>query len=127
MLNRKESVTNNGYTHNLVAAGTKITGNLNTESDIRIDGEVQGDLHCSNKIIVGTTGSILGKINCINADIMGKVEGIINASEKVSLTSTADLKGDIITKIISIEPGAIFYGNCKAGGEQISKISDILL
>ncbi|MDR1543078.1 MAG: polymer-forming cytoskeletal protein [Prevotellaceae bacterium] len=104
---------NNGSSHNMLAAGTKIVGSIITETDIRIDGELDGELICSNKVIVGTTGFIKGVITCNNAEVMGKIEGKITSSEVVSLKATANFQGDIVTKIISIEPNAVFTGTCK--------------
>ncbi|MDR2684123.1 MAG: polymer-forming cytoskeletal protein [Prevotellaceae bacterium] len=108
----KEPV-NNGTSHNMLAVGTKIVGNVSAETDIRIDGEIEGEIVCPSKVIVGTTGIIKGVVNCQNADVMGKIEGKITASDAVSLKATSNFNGDIITKIISIEAGAKFNGTLK--------------
>jgi cytoskeletal protein CcmA (bactofilin family) len=117
MLNKKES-NGNVYSHNLVASGTKITGNLEADTDIRIDGEIQGDLSCSNKVIVGSSGLIVGNISCVSVDIMGSIEGTVSATESVSMKTTSNIRGDIRTKVIAIEPGAHFVGNCKTNFQE---------
>ena len=53
--------------------------------------------------------------NCKNADLEGKLNGKIEVDELLSLKSTAKLQGEISTNKLSIEPGAIFSGNCKMG------------
>ncbi|MDR0830582.1 MAG: polymer-forming cytoskeletal protein [Prevotellaceae bacterium] len=112
MSKTKEPI-NNGTSHNMLSVGTKIIGNIFTENDIRIDGELEGDVACSSKIILGTTGVITGSANCANAEIMGKIEGKIVASELVSLKASSHFKGEIATKLIAIEPGATFTGTLK--------------
>jgi cytoskeletal protein CcmA (bactofilin family) len=109
----KESNNNTSYSHNVVAVGTKINGKIFTETDIRIDGELDGEIVCSSKIIVGTTGLIKGKINCNGANIMGSVEAQIIASGIVELKKSAKFTGDIETNVIAIEPDAYFTGTCK--------------
>ena len=48
-----------------------------------------------------------------SADIEGKVEGKINVNELLSFKNTCVFKGDIVTKQLSIEPGATFNGTCQ--------------
>ena len=114
MLNRKdkEVVTYSGGMHNLLSGGTVLTGNLVTEDDIRIDGVIEGNIISRGKVIVGPNGTVSGDIECVNLDIMGKVTGNTQCSEVVVLRSTANLNGDIKTRIIEIEPGAQFFGSC---------------
>ena len=70
-----------------------------------------------SKDIAGSEVSLKidGNIYCKNADIEGKLNGIIEVDELLSLKSTAKLQGEISTNKLSIEPGAIFSGNCKMG------------
>lgn len=97
--------------HSTIIQGTEITGDLSSASNLRFDGTINGTLSCSAKIVIGKTGLVHGSIRCKNADIYGAVEGDIFADE-LSLKSSAMLKGDIITKQLSIEPGCQFSGNC---------------
>ena len=64
---------------------------------------------------MGPTGKIDGNIYCKNADLEGKLNGAIEVDELLTLKSTAKLQGEISTNKLSIEPGAIFSGNCKMG------------
>jgi len=109
----KDNNNNTGSSHNMVAAGTKIIGTIETETDIRIDGELEGELVSKSKVIIGTTGFIKGKINCNSATIMGTINGTITALDIVSLAKTAKFTGDIETNVIAIEPDAYFSGTCK--------------
>jgi len=100
---------------NLIGSGTAIKGDITTNSDIRIDGIIEGNIKVKGKLVVGGSGKIEGEIQCQNAEIFGEIIGQISVSELLSLKATAKLNGDIITNKLSIEPGAIFSGTCKMG------------
>lgn len=98
--------------HNVLAMGTTIKGDIHAEEDFRIDGNIVGNIFCKGRIIIGQQSLIAGNIDGINIDMMGAIEGNITRTDIVILRSTAKLTGNISTKSIEIEPGAIFSGNC---------------
>ena len=100
---------------NRIVEGTHIEGDIKSDSNIRIDGYVKGTINVKGRLVLGPTGKIDRNIYCKNADIEGKLNGIIEVDELLSLKSTAKLQGEISTNKLSIEPGAIFSGNCKMG------------
>jgi cytoskeletal protein CcmA (bactofilin family) len=106
-------VENNLGAVNLISSTTNVTGDINTESDIRIDGTLNGNLITSGRLIIGTNGRIEGEIRCKSAEIEGVMKGQIIVDELLSLKSTSSLTGDITTSQLLIEPGAIFQGNCQ--------------
>ncbi|HLO90351.1 MAG TPA: polymer-forming cytoskeletal protein [Lentimicrobium sp.] len=101
---------------NLIQSGTLITGDIESNGNIRIDGTLKGTVIAGGKVILGSTGTVEGEINCINADIEGRVNGLINVKELLSLKSTAVVSGDIYISKLSIEPGARFTGTCRMDG-----------
>ncbi|MBL4752157.1 MAG: polymer-forming cytoskeletal protein [Flavobacteriales bacterium] len=100
---------------NLIGAGTKIKGNIESEGDIRIDGTLLGTIRSKGKVVVGSTGVVEGEIFCENADISGTVKIKITVSNVLLLKPTAKLVGDIITSKLAIESGATFSGSCSMG------------
>lgn len=112
----KEVINNaGGAIYNALTTGSKIVGTIIADSDFRIDGEVEGDLKCNGKVVIGQQGVMKGTITCINADILGTLNGKINISDTVSLRETANVKGEINTQVLVIEPKAIFNGTCSMG------------
>lgn len=99
-------------THNILASGTRLKGEITSEEDFRIDGAIEGNIQCRGKIIVGQSGSVTGNINCTNIDLFGNVTGNIICSETVILKASSYLNGEIKTRVIEIEPGANFEGTC---------------
>lgn len=96
---------------NRIVTGTKIKGELNADTDIRIDGTVDGNINSKGKVVLGKTGIITGELNCVNAEIEGKVNAQIKVTELLSLKASAKVEGDVITKKIAIEPGAVLSGS----------------
>lgn len=111
---------------NLIGNGTFITGDINSNGDVRIDGTLKGNISISGKLVVGPSGNIEGNIICQNADISGEIHGKINVSELLSLKASAKLLGDIVTTKISIEPNATFTGTCSMGAvvKNISNVAE---
>ena len=100
---------------NMIGNGTIITGNIQSKSDIRIDGVLKGSVKTEGKLVVGSAGVVEGDVVCDSADISGEIKAKITVSQLLSLKSTSKLTGDIITNKLSIEPGATFSGSCSMG------------
>ncbi len=114
-------ITDPGLTNQL-KSGTVITGDLTSESDARIDGTVNGNIKVKGKVIIGSAGKVTGDIACAFCDIEGKVKGRLTISDSLTLKSTANYEGEISTKKLIIEPGAVFNGSCKMdGGAKITE------
>jgi cytoskeletal protein CcmA (bactofilin family) len=110
-------------TINIIGNGTSIVGDIQSEGDIRIDGNLKGTLITKGKVVIGSTGTIVGEITCRNADISGKIEGKIKVAELLSLKSTARFNGDIATAKLAIEPNAVFTGSCNMSSTPVAQAS----
>ena len=119
----KEIETSNNI--NLISAGTKVNGDIESASGIRIDGHLKGKMVIKGKVVIGSPGQIVGDVSCQLIEISGKVIGNIQASELVSLKSSAIIQGEIIAKKLAIEPGAVFTGSCKMDGSLDGKQKEI--
>jgi cytoskeletal protein CcmA (bactofilin family) len=102
-------------TINLISIGTDINGDIKSTGDIRIDGSLKGNLNTKGKVVIGPTGKVSGEVICKNSEVSGTVEGKIVVGQLLNLKASSKILGDISTLKLSIEPGAIFSGNCKMG------------
>ncbi|MGM9758921.1 MAG: polymer-forming cytoskeletal protein [Parabacteroides sp.] len=117
-MKHKEDPSSGGGLHNTLASGTIVRGNIVADTDFRLDGKVEGDVHCNGKIVIGPKGRVTGNIIAQNAEILGEVEGSVLINERLVLKSTSTIKGDITTQVLEIEPNAHFNGVCKMGQVQ---------
>ncbi len=100
---------------NLIGQGTTITGDLTCKGDIRIDGEIIGNVISMAKVVIGATGSVKGDVIGSNADISGVLTGDLTVNDTLFLKGSAVLNGDIVTNKLIVEAGAVFTGNCNMG------------
>ncbi len=96
----------------LIAAGTTLKGDITSNGDIRIDGTLQGNIHCTAKVVIGANGVVEGDIAGQQADIMGKVKGTIHVKELLQLKGSCQVHGNIRAGKLQIEPTANFNGQC---------------
>jgi cytoskeletal protein CcmA (bactofilin family) len=98
---------------NSLVRGTVTEGNVIAENDIRVDGIIKGNLRCSARVIIGPSGFVDGEINCQNAMIEGKFNGVLRVTELLNVKETADITGDVTTGKLMISAGALFNVTCK--------------
>ena len=111
----KETHEINPQVINLIAKGTKITGDILSDGDFRVDGELTGDIDTKGRLVIGASGKIEGNIKCKSCEIAGVHTGRLFVAEMLSLKSSSNVTGNILTGKLSIEPGAYFAGNCTMG------------
>ena len=95
-----------------IIAGTEISGDLTSDANILLEGQVNGNVSCAGRVIIGTSGKINGNLVCANAEIEGAMEGQLMVENLLVLRETARIKGDIQTMKLHIEEGASFDGAC---------------
>lgn len=103
---------------NRINQGTTLTGELESDGDVRVEGVIEGTVRTAAKVAIGATGLVNGDIICRNADIEGKVNGDLEVSELLTLKSTCIVEGNIYTAKIVIENGARFNGICTMGSKE---------
>lgn len=109
----QEKSNGNGTT--LIGAGTTLKGDINSNSDLRIDGTIVGNIHSTAKVVVGANGVVEGNISGNQADIIGKVTGNIKAKDLIQLRGDSVVSGDLFAGKLQIEPSATFNGQCHMG------------
>jgi cytoskeletal protein CcmA (bactofilin family) len=101
-----------GTSASLIGAGTSMKGDITSNGDLRIDGSLVGNIHCSAKVVIGANGVVQGDINGQQADIMGKVTGTIKVKDLLQLKGGSLMNGNIQAAKLQIEPTASFNGEC---------------
>ena len=97
---------------NRIVEGTVIKGDIISQADFRLDGELIGNFQSKGKIVIGPAGKVIGDISCKNADIEGKFDGRIEVLEILNVKAKAKINGEVIVGKLSVEPGAAFSATC---------------
>lgn len=101
---------------NVLAQGIEIVGTIRFENDLIIDGKVEGEIHSQGgKVTIGENATITGDIHAGEVKMFGKVEGAIH-SERCELKANSRLNGDITTKSLKMDEGALLSGKMQTGG-----------
>ncbi|MDH4155853.1 MAG: polymer-forming cytoskeletal protein [candidate division Zixibacteria bacterium] len=110
----KKSTNNevDGLMNTIIGKDTIITGTLDVKGALRVDGTVKGKVICSDCVTIGATGLVEAEIEADTAIVAGRMVGNINAVEKIELQAKCEMEGDLKTKSLVIEQGAVFCGAC---------------
>lgn len=111
--------TSSGNGTTLIGSGTTLKGDITSNSDLRIDGTVIGNVHSSAKIVVGSNGVVEGDVSGTQADIVGKVSGNIRAKELLQLRGECEVSGNLYAGKLQVEPSATFNGQCHMGSNVV--------
>jgi cytoskeletal protein CcmA (bactofilin family) len=97
----------------IIAAGMKITGDIETDGVVKIEGRVEGSIRAGRQVLIGRQGEVHGDITTREAVIGGKVQGSITASERLEIQDTSTVAGDINTKSIAVVEGGTINGQVR--------------
>jgi cytoskeletal protein CcmA (bactofilin family) len=106
-------------TTSIIGNGVTVTGDINSTADIRIDGNLFGNVKSSARVFIGADAVVEGNIEGNNADILGQVKGIVKVKELLNIHGKALITGDIYTNKLQVEPSASFNGHCYMTGNVI--------
>ena len=92
----------------VIAKGLKIVGSVTAEGLVEVNGQIDGELHCTS-LVIARGAHVNGTVAAERVVVDGKVEGPIQGGE-VILKSQAHVVGDIHHQSLAIERGAYFDG-----------------
>jgi cytoskeletal protein CcmA (bactofilin family) len=106
----------------IIAEGINILGCLQTDGEVQVDGEINGDVRCAH-LTIGKSGTINGDITATEVVIRGTVKGAIEA-QRVIIQEGAHVESDICHERFAIEEGAYFKGSCRPKGIEAAASAD---
>lgn len=95
----------------VIGASMKIKGDIRSQEELYIDGEVEGSLETGHCLTVGPNGKVKANIKARQVTIFGTVKGNVDATEKIAIRENGSLIGDIRTAGIMIDDGSYFKGS----------------
>jgi len=97
----------------------KIVGEVTSDEELYLDGDLDGKLHLRNRLTIGPNSKVNANIKAQEIVVFGTIKGNVESESRVSLRTGASIVGDIKTAGIVIEDGAYFKGgiDISRGGE----------
>ena len=115
---RPAARTGDRSTPSVIGPDLTIMGNLVSNGEVQVDGEVQGDLHGTH-VVIGEKARITGGVNAEEVVVRGHVMGSIRG-RKVMLQASSHVEGDVHHQSLAIEQGAYFEGKSRRSEDPLS-------
>lgn len=99
--------------NNVVSLGPRdiLQGRLDIQGDLRIAGQVEGDLKASGDISIESGATIQAAIEGTNISVRGQVTGNVTARKRLTLGGSGHLQGDVRVGRLTVDDGATLNGN----------------
>jgi cytoskeletal protein CcmA (bactofilin family) len=102
-----------------IGAGIRIKGEITGSEDLFVDGPVEGKLQITNgSLTIGPNGTVKADLNAREVIVRGHVEGKIAGHDRVQVSSTGRVTGEVLTQRLAVEDGAVLRGKVETGRPQ---------
>lgn len=104
----------------IIAQGTRIKGEINTDCRLHIDGEFEGNVFSKDTVMVGKSGMVKGDMQTASLIVSGRFIGNVT-SNAVEIKPQGRVEGTVTTSEFIIERRGIFMGESKTKDIKASK------
>ncbi len=109
----------NATMNTIIGESSRLEGEFDIVGSVKVEGTLKGRLRATERLVIGEGGSVLADVLVRDAIIGGEFTGTMDAESRVELESTARVRGDVSTRHLVIQEGAVFRGNVESG-EQVA-------
>lgn len=102
---------NNGTIETIIGRQCILTGVLTSNSNVRIDGVVEGEIAVTGEVTISATGRIRANIRATICKVGGAITGHIKARDAVIIEETAKAYCEIHVPSLTVARGATFKGS----------------
>ncbi|MEM6701067.1 MAG: polymer-forming cytoskeletal protein [Acidobacteriota bacterium] len=99
----------------LVAAGSVVEGKIKGNSEVLVEGVLEGEVDLGNTLVIGEGGKIIGDVVARSVRISGELVGNVQALDKVELLPTGSIQGDVLSPRVAIAEGGFCKGKIEMG------------
>lgn len=114
---RENNVTSPESVISIIGPGMKIVGDCETDGTIRVEGTVEGSITAGKAVVIGKQGLVSGDVTTQDAVVSGRVEGTLVAASRLELQATCHIEGEVHTKRMQLEEGAVLNGSVHMSGD----------
>ena len=109
-----------GTSKNVVNSDVEIKGTLKFSGELTFDGRLEGEIQTDGVLNLGDGAVVNGNINAQSVVVRGKINGNINAKEKIDIKSKTEMFGDIRAAKLAIEEGVTFVGKTEVNPNKVT-------
>lgn len=96
----------------MIGSTIKIKGEISGNENLVIEGSVEGTIDLADhEVTIGEPGKVKADIKAKVVTVNGQITGDITGGEKVIISKSGNMRGNIVTPRISLEDGAVFKGS----------------
>jgi cytoskeletal protein CcmA (bactofilin family) len=98
----------------MLGRGLRVRGKVRGDGDLRIEGDVEGDVSVAGALDLGDGARVQGSLEGEQVTVAGRVEGEVRARGPVSIAATGIVFGDVHAGEVSLEEGGQLHGRIDA-------------
>jgi len=112
LLSRRSGATQQaaGTGYSLLDSQLAVTGDIDTQGSLRIDGQLEGTIRRADTVVVGVGARMTGDVHAREVIIGGTITGSVFASDRVELQPTAIITGNLTTQVVLVQEGGVVNG-----------------
>jgi cytoskeletal protein CcmA (bactofilin family) len=109
----------NGWQDVRVSLGpdAEVTGKLSFATPTRIEGKLKGEVRATDLLVVGPSAVVQANVQAEKLVILGEIRGQVQGASRVEICAGGRLYGDVETKSLVVQEGAMFEGRSRMGHE----------
>ena len=112
--------TTGNTSKNVLNSDVEIKGNLKFTGELTLEGKLEGEVQTDGLLNLGDSAIVNGNINAQSVVVRGKINGNINAKEKIEIKAKAELFGDIRATKLVVEEGVTFVGKTEVNPNKVT-------
>jgi|SRR5262245_4758771 len=106
--------------------GTSLTGELEFTGTLRIDGNFHGSISTNDCLIIGEHATVHADVKAGEVEVHGQVFGSIVCTQRLEISPTGRVRGDVETPVLVIEPGATMDGKARMAAEKPEEKQEVI-
>ncbi len=107
-----------GNAPSLLAAGSRVVGDVETAGALMVGGEVIGDGHIGGELSISAGAHWQGQLLAQRALIAGRLTGGITVTDRIEIAASAVILGRVTARMIAMARGATIDGEVTVTGSE---------
>jgi cytoskeletal protein CcmA (bactofilin family) len=96
----------------VIGSTIKIKGDVTGKENLVIEGKVEGSVELAgHDLTIGAAGQVIADLTAKTVKVEGQITGDITGTEKVIITKSGRVLGNIVAPRVTLEDGAKFKGS----------------